>query len=127
MISPADLASLEAIYRRIPGIACQRKCQECCGPIPMSEMEYRRSFGQKPVYLPQIQSPIAIDPITGQCPKLGRDGNCMVYESRPAICRLYGVTKAMACPHGCVPKRWLSDAEAHSILDAVRRLSRDAL
>jgi len=32
------------------------------------------------------------------------------------ICRLWGLTKSMACPFGCVPERWLTEDEAHALL-----------
>lgn len=50
------------------------------------------------------------------CPHLGPDGRCTAYEVRPMICRLWGVTRSMACPWGCIPDRWLSDGEAMELL-----------
>ena len=41
-----QIAELERVYSRIPKIACRRKYQECCGPINMSLLEYRRIFGK---------------------------------------------------------------------------------
>jgi hypothetical protein len=31
-------------------------------------------------------------------------------------CRIWGTTKKLACPHGCIPERWLSDEEAGDLL-----------
>jgi len=36
------------------------------------------------------------------CVHLG-DGGCQVYEDRPVICRLFGTTPALLCPHGRRP------------------------
>jgi hypothetical protein len=37
------------------------------------------------------------------CPYLGKNG-CEVYEERPLICRLFGTTPKLACPHGKRPE-----------------------
>lgn len=59
-------------------------------------------------------------PACGTCPMLV-NGLCSVYESRPALCRLWGLTKSMRCPH-CDPERFLTDIEAYAFLDEVRRI-----
>lgn len=41
-------------------------------------------------------------PGTVDCPAL-EDGRCTVYDSRPTICRLWGTSDALPCPHGCRP------------------------
>lgn len=118
--------TLESIYARIPKVACQRKCQEACGPIPCEHLEYVRING-KPFTGELFEGkPLMMNPVDATCPKLGRDGLCRVYEDRPAICRLFGTVYAMACEHGCIPERWLSDKEAHAILADVERLSKEA-
>jgi hypothetical protein len=121
------LARLEALYAELPEVACQGKCQTCCGPIEMSPAEQMRirSVG------------IEIQPMTeartraweqnrkfdddGQplwCNALNLDtGRCDAYEVRPMICRLWGVgTGPMACPFGCVPTKRLSDQETMEFL-----------
>ncbi len=117
--------TLEAIYARIPPIACQRKCQEACGPIGMSRVEFVRIMGREPAASESFMDhPMMINPVTGGCPKLGRDGACMVYDKRPAVCRLFGVVPEMPCPFGCVPERILTDAEARAILRDVEEIGR---
>jgi Fe-S-cluster containining protein len=49
------------------------------------------------------------------CPALV-DGGCAVYEDRPTICRLWGATKSMPCPHGCTPADALTEEESHALL-----------
>lgn len=49
------------------------------------------------------------------CPAL-EDGRCAVYESRPTICRLWGATLSMPCPHGCTPPNALEQAESFELL-----------
>ena len=55
------------------------------------------------------------------CPALV-DGGCSVYEDRPTICRLWGATQSMPCPHGCTPADALTQEESHALL----RLSAEA-
>jgi hypothetical protein len=43
-------------------------------------------------------------------------------EAIYAICRLWGVVPAMACPFGCQPDRWLSDREACLLLAEMRAI-----
>ena len=103
---------LEEIYSRIAALKCKRKCQEACGPILMESVEWKRLKSAGPV--PDLRDM--------NCPLL-QGSDCSRYGLRPAICRLWGVVKAMRCPHGCKPKRWMTDAEAHGILRQVRELS----
>ncbi len=49
------------------------------------------------------------------CPAL-RAGRCSVYADRPTICRLWGATTSMPCPHGCTPPNALSRQESHELL-----------
>ena len=37
------------------------------------------------------------------CPHLGENG-CEVYDERPLICRLFGTTPSLPCPHGRKPE-----------------------
>ncbi len=109
--------SLAEIYARIPRVSpCKPGCHDCCGPIAMSRVEYGRLTGKR---LSTSQPPIVASS-TGDCPYVSPvDGCCTKYEQRPAICRLYGTVEGMRCPRGCVPERWLTDAEARQILAEV--------
>ena len=103
-------AAILAAYAKIPQVNCQRKCQEACGPIMMSKSEQRRienHVGRKVNFL-------NMETLT--CPLLTPSGACGIYEQRPAICRMYGAVKMLACPHGCEPERWLTNEEAREIL-----------
>lgn len=55
------------------------------------------------------------------CPNLNpHNGECMAYAVRPLICRMWGLTKRMKCPYGCVPERWVDDAEfAHILIEVL--------
>lgn len=104
---------LADIYAAIPKIECKGKCQECCGPVLMSSAEAIGIAAVTP--LP------AFSPTTLTCSKL-RGGRCSIYDLRPLICRLWGTVKAMQCPYGCKPDRWLSDKEASDLLCRARVL-----
>lgn len=106
---------LDRIYARIPRLDCQRKCQECCGPIMCYSAEWKRMESASLVPLKVLQANLT-------CPAL-INGGCVVYAVRPLICRLWGVVHAMACPHGCEPERWLSDNEANALMCEVKKLS----
>ena len=106
---------VERLYASLPSVDCQRKCQEACGPILLGSVEMDRIKAWLGKPLPER---------TGlTCPLLSILGDCRVYDVRPAICRLYGVVRAMECPHGCVPDRWVSDLEAHKLIRALMDLS----
>jgi Fe-S-cluster containining protein len=49
------------------------------------------------------------------CPAL-IDGRCSVYDDRPTICRLWGATQSMRCPHGCTPDDALAQEESYRSL-----------
>ena len=106
--------ALDALYATLPRLDCQRHCQEACGPILMSRIEWLRVLRQ-----PGGRRTLR-DALT--CPMLRR-GGCSVYAVRPLICRLYGLVERLRCPFGCVPERWLSDDEARTVLLSAQEVS----
>lgn len=104
------------IYAAIPRIACKGKCQQYCGPItayPREAEHFEKMTGK--------EFPDAFKVITSKtktCPLLDPLGRCSVYQNRPIICRLWGVVPRMACPHGCVAERMLTEEESRALLDA---------
>lgn len=115
---------LQRIYARIPEVHCRGLCQEACGLTGMSPVEAKAikdRVGER--FTPTIgTNPILLISKTGVCPLLNPDGKCSVYEDRPAVCRLFGAVKAMRCPHGCRPKKWLRESESRAILRAIENL-----
>jgi Fe-S-cluster containining protein len=106
---------LEEFYKSLPTVNCKGLCQESCGPIAMTEFEYDR-------LMEKAKNPLTISDDDGTCSML-KDGRCSVYEVRPLICRLWGLTKEMECPHGCVPTRWISRAEGFELLTKAHELT----
>ncbi len=134
MNNTAKLKALDALYATLPRLDCQRKCQSCCQSFGMNWLEKRRIeavagplktrriacyteglYGEKGALIGVHEL------LEGTCPML-KDGACTVYEQRPFICRVWGLTKKTACPHGCVPERWLSDDEAFALARKVQAI-----
>lgn len=97
---------IKEIYSKIEPLECQGLCYNTCGIIPVSKLEIKH-IEQK------TRKPI---PKTGglDCPYL-KNQKCSIYEDRPAICRLFGVTRKLHCEHGCRPQRWMTDEEVEPI------------
>lgn len=122
---------LAHVYADIPKIDCKGLCFDSCGLISANKREreqirdYRRTRNLP--YHPlagtslkamknTLDQSLANESI--RCPYF-KDKRCTVYEVRPAICRLWGVTDAMPCLFGCKPDRMLTRDEANAILDSV--------
>ena len=108
-------AALDRIYREIPGGFCKGLCQEACGPCSMTKAEMDRCVAHaEPVRNPSDEL---------QCPFLNpENGRCRVYAVRPIVCRIYGASKAIPCPHGCRPSKMLSPRQARKLMARVRAL-----
>ena len=104
---------LDALYATLPTLACKGYCHDSCGPIDMSVRERAR-------IVERARKPITCG-LGASCSMLTAERRCSVYDIRPMICRLWGLTKGMRCPYGCVPERWLPDDEcARLLVDADR-------
>ncbi len=112
------LESFPVLYTLVPKIACKGKCTEACGPImayPREEEYFERTTGRKfPDALKMLKEG------KRDCPYLNALGRCDVYESRPLVCRLFGVVPEMPCPFGCVAERMLSGEEGHRLMRATQ-------
>lgn len=98
---------LDALYAELPTIECQGYCASSCGPIQMTEPEWKR-IRLRLGFTPQA--------ISTTCPMLVRD-RCSVYPLRPLICRLWGIVERMPCPWGCEPEpRHLTTRESYLLL-----------
>lgn len=108
--------SLEEVYAAIPEIACKGLCVDSCGPIAMSREEEAR-LAERGVTVPPLPDALAAVE-RGEdyyCPAL-HDGRCGVYDVRPTICRLWGATQSMPCPHGCTPPDALPQERSYQLL-----------
>lgn len=95
------------LRRHIPSFECIPGCHDCCGPVTASSEEVAR--------LP-IKSNAAHDAALAElnCVYLGKQG-CEVYAERPLICRVFGTTPKLACPHGKHPDVMIEPAIAQQI------------
>ena len=107
MQSEIVAARLDELYARLPKIACQRKCwRSCYGPIPLTVFERDRLMLHVGLDRQTRSAPSNAPP---PCAMLSPTRSCNAYTIRPLICRLYGAARALACPFGCVPDRWIED------------------
>jgi len=102
--------SVEDLYTRIPAFNCLPGCSACCGPIAMTGKEWAK-FPKKRY----------AKSLADTCP-YSKKGRCEFYECRPLICRIFGATVDLACPHGCRPDRYLTKRESREIMTAYMQL-----
>ena len=116
-------AQVAALYARIPKIDCRQKCQVFCGAVVQlgAYAEAERPEIERALHGVEIAHAAAASPLA--CHALDRDGRCAIYAARPAICRFWGVTEGMECPHGCEPERRLSHAEMTEILSGLEAIA----
>lgn len=104
--------------KNIPAFECLPGCHDCCGPITASPEEMARlpvkSIAQHDTALAELN-----------CVYLGKNG-CEVYTERPLICRLFGTTPKLACPHGKRPEVMI-DPELEAQIDLYARSNRQVL
>src|SRR5437016_3694687 len=74
---PCAMNELDRLYARIPKLECKRLCQQSCGPIVMSRLEWDR-IKERRKDLPMFAS--AENRRTLTCPYLDEaHGSCSVY------------------------------------------------
>lgn len=124
------LASIETILGGIPTFKCLEGCHDCCGPVVMTRLEWKRiiefSGRTEKEMRQETEKRMAAGNFT--CIFLDDKTGCTVYEVRPAICRIFGASESktqhasMLCPHGAGPEKKLTHDETNSILDRVDKL-----
>jgi uncharacterized protein len=113
----AAWAALDAIYARLPPIACQGRCHTACGPILLTTLEAQR-----------LKTITHATPRTvgaeshERCAYLSAAGRCQVYTVRPFICRAWGVIRMLSCMRGCVPAAWVSETVFAELAQALERI-----
>jgi Fe-S-cluster containining protein len=91
---------IKKLYEKIPSSVCDGHCSKCCtNMIQFAPSEEEKMGGYK---------------WDGVCSHL-KDGKCSIYENRPLICRIYGVSEMFIC-EGCKPVRTLTEEETLGII-----------
>ena len=131
MNATARLAAIDAITAKIPAFECVPGCAECCGPVIMTRLEWRRVvkvMEDHALSERQLAKKADEELKSGNygCPMLAPGNRCGCYEARPLICRLFGVvdTPRLVCPYGKAPEVKLTREQADAMIDAVERLGR---
>jgi len=110
---PADVrAQLDALYAELPTIDCRGQCHDSCTAIAMTPPERRRIADRGLDIAPTGN-------VNGglTCNALTILKRCSVYDVRPLICRLWGLTKVLNCSYGCVPEGgWLTEEQAYEYI-----------
>lgn len=101
------------LYAELPSIDCQGMCWDSCGPIDMTGAERVRIRRETGVDIP-AGSFLRHGP--SACPALGMLHTCTVYDVRPLICRIWGLTRRLRCNYGCRPDRVLTEPEAYEFI-----------
>lgn len=107
------LAVLRNIYKRIPNANCKGLCVESCSMIGFTKLEGNQMAGFSG------KQPFITDNVV--CGYLS-EGKCSIYEVRPAICRLFGVTEKLPCEFGCTPDKILLEVQSMQILSEIDKL-----
>lgn len=112
----AKVGQLRRLYAEVPALECKGLCQDYCGVIAMTRLEAKRIVNV-------IGAEAAGTSLA--CPLLVA-GRCSVYDVRPLICRIWGTTADLVCPHGCQPARILGRDESAALIERARRISGDS-
>lgn len=129
MTNAEKLARIDAILATIPSFKCKPGCADCCGPVQLTRLEYHRCVKASGRTAQDVRQQMEknIKRNIYKCPLLNAKTNqCSVYEVRPAICRIFGTTKELSCPHGYAPEpeQMLSEERAREILAQVEELGK---
>lgn len=120
----AQDADLERLYAQVPDAGCKGLCAAACGPIDMSPREASRLREVGVEIAPPTPEATQAHARGGlPCPALTDAGRCSVYDRRPMVCRLWGATESLRCPHGCAPAEGvLSDVDGVALIVEAARV-----
>lgn len=115
------LNAIDRLYATIPSANCKGLCQECCGPVMMTRLEWDRITAR----MGKVMRPTPEQEAKLACPMLADDGKCSVYDIRPVVCRIWGVTPDMPCPFGCKPDPQPTADECWDVVRTADRIDRE--
>ena len=87
-------------------------CGRCCGPVGVG-WEEKEAIDEYCA----AHDIVWVDRGVLECGYLDEENRCRIYEVRPLICRMYGVTVDLPCPlHPEVARLSFSREEVHQII-----------
>lgn len=110
---------LQEIWDQLPTITCQGLCADSCCSMWQTTLEQQIIQRRTGRTLPLIHA-------GSPCTALTILRRCSIYEHRPLICRLWGMTASMRCDYGCIPEGgFLTDRQAYELIAQVAELAGD--
>ena len=129
--------TLQDLFSNIPDLDCKGLCHQSCGPIVIShaEQEHIRTYcAENGIRFKPLPTKLTLESIIAhtrssldgdtaclECVYL-KDNKCQVYEARPIICRLFGISEGMECPYGCKPASKLSFEDGHTLIKEAKKI-----
>jgi uncharacterized protein len=115
-----ELKNLYDLIDQMPKFECIPGCTDCCGPVPSSREEIRRA----PMLanaLDRLQT-LVDEEVLGWCATCdyARPGHgCAIYEDRPFVCRLFGVSEdpKLTCVHGRGSSKKFTIEQTHLLVN----------
>lgn len=112
-MSKKEQQKLAELYEAIPSFECKEGCNDCCGCVPVANAEAANAGISAGLTATKFG--------TMDCVHSTPNG-CSIYDDRPFLCRLFGTTEKMKCPHGCKPDKMLSDKRAAKLTERYQSL-----
>lgn len=110
---------LSDIYAQIPQSTCKPNCGKCCGPIMPSLAEMRNVKDWCKNHNIDYKEFLNITE-KGDCPYLTTEKKCLIYPSRPFLCRILGVSIELPCPIGkCSSTKILNNPQSRALYKAI--------
>ena len=113
------IAKLADIYEQIPKSTCPEGCGKCCGPVFPSLAESRNIKDWCKVHHVEYREFLVLGE-DGMCPYLTEAKRCAIYQVRPFLCRLAGVSTELRCPiDQCQAQRQLNRRQSDALYKAI--------
>ncbi len=111
------LKKLQTLYDSLPELKCKGLCYESCGPIGMEPIEVE-NISNASHEIPTVNKEFVCSALV--------NNRCSIYEQRPAVCRLYGMVPKLACPHGCRPRKKMTNNKGRKFLKEIQEIKSGA-
>ena len=95
------MTEIQKLYLQIPASSCREGCFECCTNMVQFAAEESERAGEYTY--------------DGICGFLDENKKCGIYNDRPLVCRIYGVSEILIC-EDCEPETLLNEFETRDII-----------